>query len=125
MRTLARTCLTAAASLICLAAVGCGPGGGVYVGVAVPGPYVGYPGGTYPGYVGRPPYVYEEDALNMPTDSGGRYAAAGGEETFRECKADESVGDQCDRLGRDQSDLESADAVEPPAREFSSAERQR
>ncbi|UCF18676.1 MAG: hypothetical protein JSU87_12090 [Gemmatimonadota bacterium] len=45
----------------------CGPGGGVYVGVAVPGPYGGpYP---YPGYVGRPPMVYgggvyEAEALN-------------------------------------------------------------
>ena len=115
--------LTTAAGLICLAAVGCGPGGGVYVGVAVPGPYVGYPGGMHPGYVGRPPYVYEEDALNLPTDSRERYAAAGQVEISQECKSDESAGDPCDRPGRDQSALLNADAAEAPAREPSEAKR--
>jgi hypothetical protein len=123
MRTLAKACLTVAASLICLAAVGCGPGGGVYVGVAVPGPYVGYPGGMHPGYVGRPPYVYEEDALNLPTESRERYAAAGQVETLQECKTDESDGDPCDRPGRDRSSLENAEPAEAPAREPNSAKR--
>ena len=125
MRTLAKTCITTAAGLICLAAVGCGPGGGVYVGVAVPGPYVGYPGGMYPGTVGRPPYAYEEDALNLPTDSRERYAAAGRVVTLEECTADEPAGDVCDRLGRDQSALLNADAAEVPAREPGRPERKR
>jgi hypothetical protein len=121
----AKTCLTAAASLICLAAVGCGPGGGVYVGVAVPGPYVGYPGGMHPGYVGRPPYVYEEDALNLPTDSRERYAAAEQVKTLQECEADESAGEPCDRLDRDRSGLEGADAAKAPPRKADSLERKR
>lgn len=45
--------------------IGCGPGT-VYVGVAAPGPWVGYPPGAvypaYPGVYGRPWYSPEEDA---------------------------------------------------------------
>lgn len=55
---------------------GCGASTGVYVGVAVPGPYIGYPGYGRPGYIGRPPYVYEEDALNMPAGQPGGIAVA-------------------------------------------------
>lgn len=40
---------------------GCGPGGSVYVGVAAPGPWVGYPGGYYPGAWGYPGYRWEEE----------------------------------------------------------------
>ena len=63
---LSKLLLPAAAIGIALSGYGCGASTGVYVGVAVPGPYIGYPGYGYPGYVGRPPYVYEEDALNLP-----------------------------------------------------------
>jgi hypothetical protein len=42
---------------------GCGTGS-VYVGVAAPGPWVGYPPGVYggyPGYYGRPWYAPEDE----------------------------------------------------------------
>ena len=47
--------------LIAVATVGCGTGS-VYVGVAVPGPYYGYPG-YYPPptAIGRPPVYWEEE----------------------------------------------------------------
>lgn len=80
---LSKLLLPAAAIGIALSGYGCGASTGVYVGVAVPGPYIGYPGYGYPGYVGRPPYFYEEDALNLPagarenvavsTDSNGEF----------------------------------------------------
>jgi len=49
---------------ISLAVGACGTGS-VYVGVAAPGPWVGYPPGVYggyPGYYGRPWYAPDEDA---------------------------------------------------------------
>jgi hypothetical protein len=76
MRSLSRILVVVAVSLAGYLALGCGVGvgtGGVYVGVAVPGPYVGYPG--YPGYIGRPPVVYyEEDALLLLVEPGELYA---------------------------------------------------
>jgi hypothetical protein len=76
MRELLRGLLLVAAMGVALSAYGCGAGvsTGVYVGVAVPGPYVGYPGYGRPGYIGRPPYVYEEDALNLLPGSGNNVA---------------------------------------------------
>ena len=48
--------------LFVIAAISAGCGGGVYVGVAVPGPYYGYPG-YYPPptAIGRPPVYWEEE----------------------------------------------------------------
>lgn len=68
MRTLSKALLSATVIGIALSIHACAAGvsTGVFVGVAVPGPYVGYPGMGYPGYIGRPPYVYEEDAMNVP-----------------------------------------------------------
>ena len=48
---------------IALFLAGCGTGS-VYVGVAAPGPWVGYPPGVYggyPGYYGRPWYAPDEE----------------------------------------------------------------
>jgi len=48
---------------VALAFTGCGTGS-VYVGVAAPGPWVGYPPGVYPrypGYYGRPWYSPDEE----------------------------------------------------------------
>lgn len=65
-----------------VAAGGCGGATGVYVGVAVPGPYVGYPVGTVGGWVGPPPVVYyEEDAMIEPVDTGERLAKSKQEES--------------------------------------------
>jgi len=69
----------AALSLLGLIAVGCGPYGSsaVYVGVAVPGPYVGYPypyRGPYGGWVGRPypsPYPRYDESPSSEPDTGG------------------------------------------------------
>jgi hypothetical protein len=77
MRSLSTVLTVLAVSSAALLTIGCGAGvsTGVYVGVAVPGPYVGYPG--YPGYIGRPPVVYyEEDALYVPVEPGERYGRA-------------------------------------------------
>ena len=52
-----------------LPAVACGPGNTVYVGVAAPGPWVGYPpGGVYGGYPGRygRPWYSPEEAPQAP-----------------------------------------------------------
>ena len=50
---------------IALPAIACGPSTTVYVGVAAPGPWVGYPPGAvygpYPGRYGRPWYSPEEE----------------------------------------------------------------
>ena len=54
---------------LALPAVACGPGSTVYVGVAAPGPWVGYPGGPYhPGYPGRygRPWYSPEEAPQAP-----------------------------------------------------------
>jgi hypothetical protein len=48
-------------ALILCPAAACGPGGSVYVGVSAPGPWVGYPGGYYPGSWGYPGYRWEEE----------------------------------------------------------------
>lgn len=47
---------------VALPFTGCGPGT-VYVGVGAPGPWVGYPGGYYPGYpgYGRPWYSPDQE----------------------------------------------------------------
>lgn len=78
MRSLVRLSLMIAVGSGALFSGGCGAGvstGGVYVGVAVPGPYVGYPG-AYPGYMGPPPVVYydEDYALNAVSEPGGQLA---------------------------------------------------
>lgn len=76
MTKCAKVLITLAVSSLSLLAVGCGAGygtGGVYVGVAVPGPYHGYPG--YGGYMGPPPVIYyEEDALHWVVEPSERYA---------------------------------------------------
>jgi hypothetical protein len=98
MRTLSKVLLPAAAIGIALSVSSCGAGvsTGVYVGVAVPGPYVGYPGVGYPGYVGRPPYVYEEDALNLPAKSRERVAVSDSEtEPGRRCEVNSEAGVAC------------------------------
>ena len=48
-------------ALLLLPLGACGPGSSVYVGVAAPGPWVGYPGGYYPGAWGYPGYRWEEE----------------------------------------------------------------
>lgn len=78
MRMLRKALLPAAAIGVALSGYGCGASTGVYVGVAVPGPYIGYPGYGYPGYIGRPPYVYEEDALNLPVGARENVAVTAG-----------------------------------------------
>ena len=79
MKKLVMPLLTAAAlSVSLLACYGSGVSTGVYVGVGVPGPYVGYPG--YGGYIGRPPVIYyDEDAALLPTETDERYALSMGE----------------------------------------------
>jgi len=63
-RTIKRFLQGLALVAILLPAFGCGPGT-VYVGVAAPGPWVGYPPGgvygRYPGVYGRPWYSPEEE----------------------------------------------------------------
>jgi len=80
--------LTVAALAVCL--LGCYGGGvstGVYVGVGVPGPYVGRPG--YGGYMGPPPVIYyDEDAALLPAETDGRYALSTGE-TSEEARCEE------------------------------------
>ncbi len=68
----------AALSVILLGCYGSGVSTGVYVGVGVPGPYVGRPG--YGGYMGPPPVIYyDEDAALLPAETDGRYALSIGE----------------------------------------------
>ncbi|UCG84909.1 MAG: hypothetical protein JSW71_13270 [Gemmatimonadota bacterium] len=71
--------LAALLGLLAAAVLGCGPYGAssVYVGVAVPGPYVGYPypyRGPYGGWVGRPypsPYLrYDGSPSDKPAARG-------------------------------------------------------
>ena len=53
-RAAKRTLTIVAFVALALPAAACGPGSTVYVGVAAPGPWVGYPpGGVYGGYPGR------------------------------------------------------------------------
>ena len=67
MKINTRVRLLVGAAGLCLIAA-CGPGGGVYVGVAVPGPYGGpYP---YPGFVGPPPVVYGGGYYEALNDAG-------------------------------------------------------
>ncbi len=97
MRTLSKVLLPVAAIGIALSVYSCGAGvSGVYVGVAVPGPYVGYPGVGYPGYVGRPPYVYEEDALILPAESRERIAVSDSNAGLgRQCELDSGGAVAC------------------------------
>ena len=111
MKKLVMPLLTAAAlSVGLLACYGSGVSTGVYVGVGVPGPYVGYPG--YGGYIGRPPVIYyDEDAALLPSETDERYALSIGatSEEARceegpkgtvECVAEsEPKGDTADRGG--------------------------
>jgi hypothetical protein len=61
-----------------LACYGSGVSTGVYVGVGVPGPYVGYPG--YGGYIGPPPVrYYDQDASRLPSETTERYARSAGD----------------------------------------------
>ena len=63
-----------------LACYGGGVSTGVYVGVGVPGPYVGYPG--YGGHMGPPPVIYyDEDAALLSTETDERYALSAAEES--------------------------------------------
>lgn len=103
MGTLTKALLPAAAVGIVLSVYACGASTGVYVGVVVPGPYVGYPGVGYPGYIGRPPYVYEEDALNLPAETRDRVAASdSAADARRQCalESDTGIGCEADRQGR-------------------------
>ncbi len=112
MRTLTRALLPAAAIGIAFSAYSCGAGvsTGVYVGVAVPGPYVGYPGVGYPGYVGRPPYVYEEDALNLPVDNADRVAASDSKAPAgQRCEPDSGASVACAAREPERSAAKSAD----------------
>jgi hypothetical protein len=73
------TLLALAASLLVLA---CGGNSSVYVGVAAPGPWYGYPHpGMYPGggvWVGVPVCCEEDaDAMAEPAETSERYAEAG------------------------------------------------
>lgn len=104
MRILTKTVLPAALIGVVLSVYACGASTGVYVGVAVPGPYVGYPGVGYPGYVGRPPYVYEEDALNVPAGSADRVAASYSEAEVDRWCGDSDSGVECDGSGRTTSE---------------------
>lgn len=58
---------------------GCGTGS-VYVGVAAPGPWVGYPPGVYggyPGYYGRPWYAPDEEEPQGDLREGARTVVPG------------------------------------------------
>jgi hypothetical protein len=117
MRSLAKALLPAAAIGIALSVYSCGAGvsTGVYVGVAVPGPYVGYPGVGYPGYIGRPPYVYEEDALNLPAENPDRVAASDFRaDAGRRCDPDPETGVACAAHAQERSVTQPTD--EFPAR---------
>jgi hypothetical protein len=74
MRKLTIPLLTLAAlSVGLVACYGGGVSTGVYVGVGVPGPYVGRPG--YGGYMGPPPVIYyDEDSALLPAETDERYA---------------------------------------------------
>ena len=112
MRTRLRALLSAAVVGIVLSVYACGAGvsTGVYVGVAVPGPYVGYPGVGYPGYVGRPPYVYEEDALNLPAKSRDWVAASGSEADARQrCVSESHTGIACNAEEQEPATTQPAD----------------
>lgn len=99
MRTLSKALLPATVIGIALSIYACGAGvsTGVYVGVAVPGPYIGYPGVGYPGYIGRPPYVYEEDALNLPGGAWDNVAFSADPEVRpdRGCRSDDRGSATC------------------------------
>jgi hypothetical protein len=112
MRTLTKALLPAAVIGIAISAYSCGAGvsTGVYVGVAVPGPYVGYPGVGYPGYVGRPPYVYEEDAFNLPAKTADRVAASDSKaQAGQWCEPDSGASVACAAREPERSATESAD----------------
>jgi hypothetical protein len=89
MRSLSRVLLVLAAGSLSLFVFGCGGGvsTGVYVGVAVPGPYYGYPG--VGGYMGPPPVVYYDDddyATLQPLEEDVRYGVSIAEEPgHQEC----------------------------------------
>ena len=74
MRRLARLLVVPAALALVAVAGGCGTGS-VYVGVAVPGPWVGYPGYYHPPtMIGRPPVYWdddEEEEENVDADAAG------------------------------------------------------
>ena len=112
MKTLAKALLPAAAISVAFSAYSCGAGvsTGVYVGVAVPGPYVGYPGVGYPGYVGRPPYVYEEDALNLPAETAERVAASDSRaQAGHRCEPDSGASVACAAREREGAATEATD----------------
>lgn len=121
MRTLSKALLPATVIGTALSIFACGAGvsTGVYVGVAVPGPYVGYPGVGYPGYIGRPPYVYEEDALNLPAGARGNVALSADSEleADRECRSDDRGSVDCFAKQREQLTTGPMDeAPSPPGR---------
>ena len=118
MRSLTKAMLPAATIGIALSVYSCGAGvsTGVYVGVAVPGPYVGYPGVGYPGYVGRPPYVYEEDALNLPAEPADRVAASDYKaQRGHRCEPDSGVSVACAAREPERSAAESTDESPLPS----------
>jgi len=126
MKTLTKAFLPAAAIGIALSAYSCGAGvsTGVYVGVAVPGPYVGYPGVGYPGYVGRPPYVYEEDALNLPAEPADRVTAADSKpQAGQRCESDSGAGVACEDREPGSSAAESTDESPFPSDRAGSLKR--
>ena len=82
MNRLSKLLLAGVLSCVSLLALACAPSG-VYVGVGVAGPYGGYPYGGYGGgYYGRPPRVYDEDALIDPVGTGERLAQAEARESI-------------------------------------------
>lgn len=123
MSAIERTRRWVAAGASALIVSACGSTG-VYVGVAVPGPWVGYPGVGYPGYIGRPPVVYEEDALNetgVPewyaalSDTPGAGTSVGGTEEV--CASPGREGASCTATESGTADVEGASGgVEPTAK---------
>jgi hypothetical protein len=102
MRTVQRFLSAAALTPLALAVISCGPGGNVYVGVGVAGPWTG-PYGGYPGYVGRPPY-YEEDALADDLQDETRYAGAAAAEPVCPIDGSESADEAaCAELSSDEA----------------------
>lgn len=70
--------------------VACGTGS-VYVGVAAPGPWVGYPPGVYggyPGYYGRPWYAPDEEAPQDDLREGARTGVPGPRDEVPEPRPD-------------------------------------
>jgi hypothetical protein len=109
MMSRAKFLVFAFAGLASLSSVGCGSGSGsVYVGVATPGPWVGYPGrypGMYPGggvWVGVPVCCEDRDAMAEPAETTERYAESDAARQEGQAEAEAAVEDER-RSGRSAS----------------------